>query len=449
MDGCGDCCVSPAEKYVGSAPQHQLISLPRLMGSVASPVAGKNTAVNPYEILQIRRDATPIEIRQSYKRLALFNHPGREATAQEGRLQRWQSFNLLAACYETLMDPDIRRRYDNICREIERSKLQAGVRGALFVGGKPLRSRSFDEDSMVSGRKKGRRDNVVPGLSRASSQSTATEEECEAPGLDHEESCCAFSQEPSSFTSPSRKHSRSVTAATLTTKGSAAAPSLVDATTSEDEEDAEAHFTESTTRRLFGGPLSNLFKARNFEAFSDPYDIFEGVFGSQPFPRVSRKDIRCADDAIGVRTTDPVLLTSPRSPAAWRGEKHISSDGKSTIYTTSRIVHDRRLTRTETVTRTPNGMTKTYVSVTAEQLTPTNVSVANDANGAPSNTCLICFRPTVVDDNPEHKGICDDACLFYESVVQQLDFTREEFIEEWRRMISYNMPFNVGTSSSV
>ena len=416
------------------------------MGSVASPVSDKHTAVNPYEILQIRRDATPTEIRQSFKRLALFNHPGREATAQEARLRRWQSFNLLAACYETLMDPDIRRRYDNICREIERSKLQAGVKGALFVGGKPLRSRSFDEDSMVSGRKKGRRDNMIPALSRASSESTTTEEDYEAPGLDHEESCCAFSEEPSTFTSPSRKHSRSVTAATLTTKGSVAAPSLVDAASTEDEEDAEAHFTESTTRRLFGGPLSNLFKARNFEAFSDPYDIFEDVFGSQPFPRVSRKDIRCNEDVMVVRTTEPVLLASPRSPAAWRGEKHISSDGKTTTYTTSRIVQDRRLTRTETVTRTPNGMTKSHVSVTAETLTPTNVVVANDS---PNNTCFICFRPTMVDDNPDHKGVCDDVCLFYENIVQQLDFTREEFIEEWRRMLSYNMPFNVGSSSSV
>ena len=65
----------------------------------------------------------------------------------------------------------------------------------------------------------------------------------------------------------------------------------MDTSTSEDEEEVEPHYTESTTRRLFGGPLSLLFKARNFEPFSDPFDVFQHVFGGDAFPRVSREDI--------------------------------------------------------------------------------------------------------------------------------------------------------------
>lgn len=156
-------------------------------------------------------------------------------------MKRLQSFNLLAACYETsLMDPDSRRRYDTICRELEQSKLQAGVRGALFVGGKPLQSPSLDDQSLASERKilngvfslirkgtsRSEKDpNSIPPLSRASSESSTEPEEVDAPLLssDLEESWCAFSQEPSSFTTPSRKISRVVTAATVTTK-----PSVVD-----------------------------------------------------------------------------------------------------------------------------------------------------------------------------------------------------------------------------
>jgi len=477
VDGCGDCCVSTPER---SSPQHQISSsLPFVggMNSISSPVVAttRNAPVNPYEILQIRRDATPVEIRQSFKRLALFNHPGRETIAAEGRMRRLQSFNLLAACYETIMDPDSRRRYDAICREQERSKLQAGVRGALFVGGKPLQSTSVDDQSLGSERKilngvfslirKGTSRNekessshTVPPLSRASSESSSTEQE-EAEDLpvlssDHEDTWCAFSQEPSTFTSPSRKISRSVTAATVTTKASVAPPSLVDATTSEDDDEAEAHFTEKTTRRLFGGPLSNLFKARNFEPFSDPYDVFEDVFGSQPFTRVSRKDISCADDSMSlIDGIESSPASPPRSPSAWRGEKHTSSDGTKTVYTTSRIVHDRRLTRTETVTRTPNGITKTHVSVTAEPITPTQ---PNSNSRSPSPNCLICFGGTTThhhhDDSNEQQqssknggsgGVCDDACSFWENIAQQLDFTREEFLEEWRRMLSYDMSFNL------
>ena len=121
-----------------------MLSLARVMGPLSPNTAGdagNDPPANPYQILQIRRDATAMEIRQSYKRLALWHHPGRKQSLQapqQERLRRFQFFNLLAACYETLINSDTRRRYDNICRELEQLKLQAGVPGAMFVGGKPL-----------------------------------------------------------------------------------------------------------------------------------------------------------------------------------------------------------------------------------------------------------------------------------------------------------------------
>jgi hypothetical protein len=89
-----------------------------------------------------------------------------------------------------------------------------------------------------------------------------------------------------------------------------------------------------------------------------------------------------------------------------------------------------------------NGMTKTHVAVTAELLSPSHDD-ENEATCSPADNFLICFRTEIVDDHPEQKGICDDACQSYQTFVQQLDFSREEFMEEWRRMLSYNIPFKV------
>jgi len=66
------------------------------------------------------------------------------------------------------------------------------------------------------------------------------------------------------------------------------------------EEEAEIHFSEATVNRLFGGPLASLHRARNFQAFSDPYVVFDKVFGNRKpiFPRVTIADID-ADLAAG------------------------------------------------------------------------------------------------------------------------------------------------------
>ena len=44
------------------------------------------------------------------------------------------------------------------------------------------------------------------------------------------------------------------------------------------------HYTKEETDRLFGGPLALLYRARSFRAFSDPFVVFERIFGSAAFP---------------------------------------------------------------------------------------------------------------------------------------------------------------------
>ena len=468
-----------------------------------------DSPANPYHVLKIRRDATATEIRLSYKRLALWHHPGRiiqqavDITRQERR-RRFQFFNLLAACYETLISADSRRRYDNLCRELEQAKLQAGVRGAMFVGGKPLPligSSSYDmsynsrefaskvpiishpSSSLLSKehRAKLRTQEALPPLSRSSSgSSTAFSDACQSGELDEKHSCCSPSS-VSTTNSPCRKTgiSRIVTAATIATNRSSALASkrsLVEASSSEEEEEAEAHFTESTTRRLFGGPLSHLFKARNFEPFSDPYDIFEQVFGSQPFQRVSREEMRYKGDDEDHqkhwRKSNQETLaafmsggdTRRSSPAAWKGDSQVSSDGKTTIFTTSRVLHNRILTRTETITRVSPTKTKTYVTVTATPVTATTSGTSADPEDMappPGNLCmLLCDHPLAPSSSSSRDAVehgkrqmveksstqgrtaaadadahCVDFCEFYQIVVHDLEMKTGVFFTEWNNRV--------------
>ena len=236
----------------------------------------------------------------------------------------------------------------------------------------------------------------------------------------------------------------------------------MDTSTSEDEEEIEPHYTESTTRRLFGGPLSLLFKARNFEPFSDPFDVFQHVFGGDAFPRVSREDIENKDDQStqSMRESVPMLSspTTPRSPAAWRGESHALADDKTTIFRTSRVLHDRRLTRIETVKKLDSGKTETHVTVIAEPLTPDPASMDDGSPLIPD--CLICKHPKLTsppeqcspDNSPlvtnakaeeTQKSICTDFTDLIDNVLNDMERTKTEFCDEWNKIFAYTVPFKL------
>ena len=136
-------------------------------------LSGSNTAtVNPYHVLQVRHDATKSEIKLAYRRLALFHHPGRKlglscdttatkattssTSTDEQQLRKKYVFEVLSACYETLICPESRRRYDIVLKlgtaasiSCSNGSTQQRVRyntilqkglpaGEMFVGGKRL-----------------------------------------------------------------------------------------------------------------------------------------------------------------------------------------------------------------------------------------------------------------------------------------------------------------------
>lgn len=285
--------------------------------------------LNPYHTLQVRRDATTSEIRKSYRRLALLSHPGRGDDSRDKKRRRLQMFELLAASYETLVDKESRRRFDVHLSVVENLKFNRGLAGEMYVGGKRLGTRPIASEMPIP------EIEIIPRLVRSNSSS----------------SCSSTTSVGSSqlfIASTTNTNTVTLTATTNHT------------TTNDSVKNSEIHFSAADSERLFGGPLSDLFRARNFEPFADSFLVFERVFGSQVFD-VSR-------DEIGrLKAWEP--LQELASPAGWEGSSRTSQDGKTIVFTTSRILHHRRVTRIETITEDPvTGRRQKHTTVVSQPM---------------------------------------------------------------------------------
>lgn len=118
--------------------------------------SGRPLLVSPYQMLQVRRDATTLEIQQAYRRLALWHHPGRccgTPIAPTERLRRQHVFEILAASYETLADREARRRCDGLLRETyeEHQRRSTNIlQGQVRVGGRPLSESGGQSPTLLS-----------------------------------------------------------------------------------------------------------------------------------------------------------------------------------------------------------------------------------------------------------------------------------------------------------
>eukprot|EP00934_Nitzschia_sp_Nitz4_P004411 Nitzschia sp. Nitz4//scaffold73_size107353//42715//44187//NITZ4_004315-RA/size107353-processed-gene-0.186-mRNA-1//-1//CDS//3329557461//4401//frame0 len=446
MNSCVECCQSSEDNLAlvsASSPQHPLLALPRVFLPATKPAPMGDLPVNPYHVLQIRRDAIPAEIRQSYKRLALWNHPGRKPNlklALAERQRQYSVFSLLAACYQTLIHPDTRRRYDLIGRELEQSKLQAGVRGAMFVGGKRLMDASAPLSTPPTS--PARTDKNPPNFwdctsadSPGRSLLTASSEDHDIPNLSYSSSESDSDDGRSPIThrvasSPkSVGSSRVVTAATVTSGSRTVTPSLVNGISSgSEEEEAETHYSEPTTHRLFGGRLAHIYRARDFEPFNDPFDVFADVFGSRIFEPADKACLLGPMDPTN-RPALPSLGATTSRAAGWHGTSETTVDGKTTVFTTSRVLNERILTRRETVTRVAPGKTQTHVSVTTEALN--NAKAADDEPHKDLCLMLCLAPPTEPEDstpNDTSSFFCIDKTLCQVSMDEIVEL---DVLEGW------------------
>ena len=239
-------------------------------------------AVNPYHVLQVRRDATSSELREAYRRLALWHHPSR-CTETEERERRSHMFIIISACYETLQDNDHRQRYDLFLHQIERNF----PLGEVLVGGKPL---------------------FVPWTFQKTSGPRFVD-------------LCA--------SSPPRRDDDRIPALLSSSSST---------TTIGSDDDLTLHTPDDT--RHDRCHLELLYKARRWQPFTNPYIMFDHVFGSCVYAHVNDKSTPQLSNMTPTRLT--------KATASWTGATTKHPDG-SRVSVTSRIIQDRKLTRTERV----------------------------------------------------------------------------------------------------
>ncbi|WYZ37853.1 hypothetical protein EsH8_II_001359 [Colletotrichum jinshuiense] len=80
------------------------------MSSSDDLIEGEPPAIDPYEILELDREATADQVKSAYRKAALKNHP--DKVADDKRDEAKEKFQSIAFAYAILSDPARRKRYD-------------------------------------------------------------------------------------------------------------------------------------------------------------------------------------------------------------------------------------------------------------------------------------------------------------------------------------------------
>jgi hypothetical protein len=422
--------------------------------------------VDPYRVLQVRRDATPQEIRHAYRRLSLWHHPGRSihiATATSNnnsnsnssngnndngaecaeRYRRCQVFEILAACYETLLDKESRRRCDGLLRDVEMQRKQtesqcsAGVLPAGDIRVGQVKNKAAAPISPIAAATSVFQQ--IPTLTPVSSSGSSLE----GVDLPDQEGMSMLTPQRSNH-APQQPHRDTAPAhplQLLTTCGiggvggsDSSEPQLSSlmknstSTTTDTNSGAGAdmHYSETETTRLYGGPLQLLYRSRRWKPFMDPLELFAQVFGSRaPLGILPEKDWsewkkQAAAAAAAAATSTSITKAggSTAAPtvtrsAAWTGSSETLPDG-TVVFTTRRTLNDRVMTRTETVRTDKAGRKHSYVSVTSETVVQHDCDDAEKAKQQELasdchvlESCMFFYKDhcTLGATNPAHANV--------------------------------------------
>ncbi len=264
-----------------------------------SPTNDDEVSIDPYKILGVPRDGTNDNIVSSYRRLALLSHPRRSTSCIERRqnyysdvdhsaineesIREWH-FIVVAASYETLSVPEHRHEYDLIWRRIqsglfkEKSDVDNDSKKGFWL---TLRkgidvNDSFDVNKVENPEccGNGCGNNIgfmnLCGANNVIYEDSEMVENNEKNDLVTKLQLTRGGKKLMSNCKP-MKMSESHRGKSTATEGS----------TATDEENYE--FFREETSNLFGGPLLPLYRARQYQPFTDAYELFKREFGSDIF----------------------------------------------------------------------------------------------------------------------------------------------------------------------
>ena len=379
-----------------------------------------NTAVNPYHILEIRKDATPSEVVLSYRKLALLMHPGRKSkiTSPLERKLKMERFEVLAACYETLIHNGIRRRYDTLLKETENKEIITNSTAATTT----TTTTTYNKNNAM----------LI----------------CASP-TDYDDKVL--------YTIPARNDTKG-----FKSLADSSALFVSHSQGSEDEdEEAEIQYTEKTVNRLFGGPLSVLHRARNFKPFSDPYEIFNKVFGNESIFR----PVKLTDINVAMNTSAENLLYDELFPINENAKNcKTDRDDKSTndhlqqqqqhqttkVFVSSRVLHGRKITKTETVHIDPiTSRARVDVTVDGEYLAD-NSKAKQPSQSKKVGDWLLCFGTATAkythsttmkesiqnNDASDGNDACKDFKSIYVEILEEFYLCNKNFYDECNRYMS-------------
>jgi DnaJ family protein C protein 17 len=81
-------------------------------GVVVARTRRMDSALDPFEVLGVDIDASEREVKQKYRKLAIEKHPDKNLDDPEAGAR----FAVIVEAYETLMNPELRLKYENIIR---------------------------------------------------------------------------------------------------------------------------------------------------------------------------------------------------------------------------------------------------------------------------------------------------------------------------------------------
>jgi DnaJ family protein C protein 7 len=73
----------------------------------------KAERIDHYKVLEIERNASPIEIKKAYRRMALRWHPDKNSASAEENKAAEAKFKEVNEAYDTLSDPEKKERFDS------------------------------------------------------------------------------------------------------------------------------------------------------------------------------------------------------------------------------------------------------------------------------------------------------------------------------------------------